>query len=228
MATGRSRGRRRVRRSGGRSANLRGAGPAVNQLPWQLPVNNDVPTEPLTEEQVRAVHDGAMRVLEEIGIEFLNDEARDVLAAAGCKTSRGGTNVRMDREFVLEKLALAPGKFTLTPRNSAHRVVVGGRHMVFANVSSPPNCTDLDRGRRVGDRASYQELLKLTQYFNCIHLSGGYPVEPVDLHPSVRHLYCLYDKLTLTDKVPHAYSLGTERVEDVMEMVRIAGGLSRF
>jgi len=32
--------------------------------------------------------------------------------------------------------------------------------------------------------------------------------------------------LTLTDKVVHAYSLGPERVDDVMEMVRIAGGLT--
>ena len=32
--------------------------------------------------------------------------------------------------------------------------------------------------------------------------------------------------LTLTDKVCHAYSLGKERVEDVIEMVKIAGGLS--
>ena len=42
----------------------------------------------------------------------------------------------------------------------------------------------------------------------------------------MRHLDCLYDKLTLTDKVVHAYSLGKERVEDVMEMVRIAGGMT--
>ena len=40
-----------------------------------------------------------------------------------------------------------------------------------------------------------------------IGVPGGYPVEPVDLHPSVRHLDCLQDKLTLTDKVAHAYSL---------------------
>ena len=78
--------RRRTRRGGGRSANLRGAGPAVRQLPWEIPVNGDAPTEPLTGEQVQAVHDGAMRVLEEIGIEFLNDEAREVLKAAGCET----------------------------------------------------------------------------------------------------------------------------------------------
>jgi trimethylamine--corrinoid protein Co-methyltransferase len=98
--------------------------------------------------------------------------------------------------------------------------------MLFGNVASPPNCSDLDRGRRVGNRESYQDFLKLTQYFNCIHLMVGYPVEPVDIHPSIRHLECLFDALTLTDKVVHAYSLGKERIEDAMEMVRIAGGLT--
>ena len=42
----------------------------------------------------------------------------------------------------------------------------------------------------------------------------------------MRHLKCLYEKLTLTDKVCHAYSLGPERVEDALEMARIASGLS--
>ena len=218
--------RARPRRAGGRKANLRGAGPAIRQLPWTIPVNHDAPTEPFGEEQVQAVHDGAMRVLEEIGIEFLNEEARETLKAAGCETSRGGTNVRMSREFVMEKVGLAPSQFTIMPRNPEREVPIGGRRMVFVNVSSPPNCSDLDRGRRVGDRESFRDLLKLTQYFNCIHMAGGYPVEPIDLHPSVRHLDCLYDKLTLTDKVAHAYSLGTARVEDAMEMVRIAGGLT--
>jgi trimethylamine--corrinoid protein Co-methyltransferase len=67
--------------------------------------------------------------------------------------------------------------------------------------------------------------MKLTSYFNCIHFAGGYPVEPVDFHAWVRHFDCFMTSW-LTDKVMHAYSLGRERVEDVMEMVRIAGGLS--
>ena len=221
-----ARQRGRGRRMGGRRGNRRGAGPAVRQLPWEIPRNRDRPTEPLTEEQVRAVHDGAMRILEEIGIEFLNEEARATLAAAGCGTSPDGANVRMDRGLVMEKVGLAPSEFTITPRNPERRIPLGGRNIVFGNVSSPPNCSDLDRGRRVGDRESYRDFLKLTQYFNCIHFAGGYPVEPVDLHPSVRHLDCLHDKLLLTDKVVHAYSLGPERVEDVMEMTRIAGGLT--
>jgi len=224
MAVNDSEGRRRARRSGGRSANRRRDG--LRQLPWEVPLNADAPTEPLAPEQVQAIHEGAMRVLEEIGIEFLNEDARGVLARAGCEVADGGTNVRMDRHLVLEKVALAPDSFSITPRNPERRITIGAGHMVFGNVSSPPNCSDLDRGRRPGNRESFRELLELTQHFNCIHFTGGYPVEPVDLHPSVRHLDCLYDKLTLTDKVAHAYSLGPERVDDAMEMVRIAGGLS--
>jgi trimethylamine---corrinoid protein Co-methyltransferase len=97
--------------------------------------------------------------------------------------------------------------------------------MCFVNVSSPPNVMALDRGCHPGDFASFRDFMRLTQYFNCIHVAGGYPVEPVDIHAGIRHLDCLYEKLTLTDKVVHAYSLGPERVEDVMEMARIASGL---
>ena len=90
----------------------------------------------------------------------------------------------------------------------------------------PPNSSNLDRGRRSGTQEDFRDLMKFTQYFNCIHFAGGYPVEPLDIHPSVRHLDCLYDKLVLTDKVVHAYALGPERVMDVVEMVRIAAGIS--
>ncbi len=215
---------RTKRRSGGRSGNARRGGPSLAQGPWAIPVNTDRPTEPLSEDGVRAIHEGAMRVLEEVGIDFLNGEAREVLKRAGCAVTE--TRVRMGRDFVMEKLRDAPASFTITPRNPDRAITIGEGRMVFGNVSSPPNCSDLDRGRRPGDRASYQDLLKLTQAFNCIHFAGGYPVEPVDIHASIRHLDCLFDKLTLTDKVAHAYCLGPERVEDVMEMVRIAAGLT--
>ncbi len=220
---------KRARRSGGRSGNKRGKGAVISQLPWQIPVNTDKPTEPLPPDGVEAVHDAAMRILEEIGIEFLNMEAVNILRDAGCNISNETSEsalIKMDRDLVMEKIALAPSEFTLTPRNPDRQIRVGGNHMTFGNVSSPPNYSNLDEGRKVGNRKAYQDFIKLTQYFNCMHFCGGYPVEPMDIHPSVRHLECLYDKLTLTDKVVHAYSLGVERVEDVMEMVRISGGLT--
>ena len=213
------------RRHGGRAGNTRRSGGfQIDQMPWRIPVNPDRPTEPLDADGVARIHDTAMRVLEEIGIEFLHDEARATLMKAGCRVE--GTNVRMGRDFVMEMLARAPASFTITPRNPDRKVTIGGRCMTFVNVSSPPNYFDLETGKVPGTRAHCADMLRLTQYFNCIHIAGGYPVEPVDIHPSVRHLDVLFDKLTLTDKVAHAYSLGRERVEDVFEMVRIAGGLS--
>ena len=214
------------KRGGGRAgaANRRGTA-AIEQMPWRLPVNTDRPTEPLSEEGVQAIHDGAMRILEDIGIEFLNEEALELFKEAGCTVN--GTNVRMGRDWVMEMMGHAPAQFDITPRNPDHRITIGGDYILFGNVGSPPNYYDLEIGKKVsGTRQQCANFLRLTQYFNCIHFVSGYPVEPVDIHASIRHLDVLYDSLTLTDKVVHAYSLGKERVEDVMEMVRIAGGMT--
>jgi len=215
----------RRRRAGGRAGNkVRAGTAAVDQMPWRLPINPDRPVEPLDAEGVQAIHRSAMRILSEIGIEFLNPDAVAILEKAGCVVN--GENVRMDEDFVMEMLGHAPESFTITPRNPDRELIIGGKHMVFVNVSSPPNAWDMERGKRSGDFETFKEFMKLTQYFNCIHIAGGYPVEPIDIHPAVRHLDCLFEKLTITDKVVHAYSLGAERVEDVMEMTRLAGGLS--
>ncbi len=215
----RSRRRRKRRETGD-------APRALEQLPWGQPRYVDPPTEPLDEEGVERIHDAAMRILEEIGVEFLHPEARQLLKEAGCAVSADSNNVRMDRDFVMEQVARAPESFTITPRNPDHRIVIGDGRVAFGQVASPPNVSDLDNGRRTGNRQDFQNLLKLAQSFNCIHINCGYPVEPVDIHPSIRHLDAVFDLLTLTDKALQPYPLGKERIEDGMEMVRIAAGLS--
>ena len=199
---------------------------AIDLMPWRLPINLDKPTEPLSEEGINAILEGAMRILEDIGIATLNDEAGEIFKSAGCSVN-GGV-VRIGREFVMEMLSKAPKTWKLTPCNSEREITVGGEFILFGNVSSPPSYWDYARRKKMpGTREICQNFLKLSQYFNCIHFVRGYPVEPVDIHPSIRHLDVLYDKLTLADKVVHAYSLGKERVKDVMEMVRIAGGTAQ-
>ena len=98
-------------------------------------------------------------------IEFINSEAKSILKKAGCKVDPNSDNVKMDRNWVMEIIKNAPNEFEIIPRNKKHKVVIGGRHMTFVNVSSPPNVMDLDRGRRPGDFESFKDLLKLTQYF---------------------------------------------------------------
>ncbi len=98
--------------------------------------------------------------------------------------------------------------------------------MTFGTVGSPPNSADIDNGRRTGNHADYRNFLKLAQYFNCIGFIAGYPVEPIDIHASIRHLEALRDMAVLTDKPFHAYSLGKERICDGIEIARIARGIT--
>ena len=106
----------RKKRAGGRAGNkIRAGSSVIDQMPWRIPVNPDRPTEPLDADGVQAIHRGAMRILRDIGIEFLNPDAVEHLRAAGCIVN--GTNVRMDEDFVMEMVARAPETFTMTPRN---------------------------------------------------------------------------------------------------------------
>ena len=183
------------------------------------------PTPAVSEDQLEAIHLASMTVLEEIGIDVLHPEARALLKAEGADVRPEGERVRFDRGLVASKIGLAPNSFTLHARNPARNVVVGGDHLAFCSVASAPNVADRDRGRRPGNRRDYQDLIRLGQTLDAVHLWGGYPVEPADIHASIRHLDALSDMLTLSDKAIHAYSLGRERNLDAIEMIRIARGI---
>ncbi|GIT08503.1 MAG: hypothetical protein CM1200mP30_21330 [Pseudomonadota bacterium] len=61
------------------------------QSHWRLPVNHDPPIEPLFGGRCSTIHNGAMDILEDIGIEFLNEEAREIFS-------------RLDAELMIQML----------------------------------------------------------------------------------------------------------------------------
>ncbi len=209
-------GRRRQRRSGA---------DGVQQLSWRRLKNPYPPVEVVSADHLEAIHETSLRVLEELGIEFLSSPARDVLKAAGADVA--GELVRFDRNLVMELVSLAPPEFTLTPRNPERAVTFGGNHIAFNSVGGPPNASDLDGGRRPGNFADYRNYIKLMQSLNILQLCGGVPVAPIDLDAETRHLDCMLTILTYSDKVWHATGLGRQRVSDAVDMLAIARGRTR-
>jgi trimethylamine--corrinoid protein Co-methyltransferase len=195
------------------------------QRPWAQPRLRYAPIEVVSADELESIHEASLRILEEIGMDFLDAEARDLLVAAGARVETGTERVRFERGLVEETVRTAPSSFTLHARNPEHDLRIGDDHLAFGCVSSPPYVSDLAGGRRVGNHADFQDLVRLAQMLDTVHFFGGYPVEPVDLHASIRHLDAFYDLLTLADKPVHAYSLGRERNGDCLEMVRIARGV---
>ena len=56
----------------------------ADQLDWAPPAYSDPPIEPIDADGITAIHNASMRVLEDIGILFLNDAALDVFTKQGC------------------------------------------------------------------------------------------------------------------------------------------------
>ena len=184
------------------------------------------PLNLISHDELELIHQAALKVLKEIGVDFLHDEARAMLKSAGADVDPASRRVRFDPDFAEAHIGLAPREFKLHARNPARDLLIGGRYVAFGTVASAPNSFDRAGGRRPGNTRDYQNFIRLGQSFDSsIHFIGGYPVEPIDLHASVRHLDALFDMLTLSDKPVHAYSLGRERNLDAIEMVRIARGL---
>ena len=160
-----------------------------------------------------------------MGINFLLDEARDILKEAGADVDPDSTRVRFDPAFIEEKIKTVPSEFSLHSRNPAHTVTMGGNRINLAVVGSPPNVSDLERGRRRGNFDDFCDLIRLAQTINVSALIGGYPVEPIDIPPDIRHLKALSAMAKLTDKPLFCYSLGRKRVQDSIEIARLARGV---
>ena len=194
----------------------------AEQPPWTQP---RLPFEPLrgvSDDELEAIHEASLRVLAETGIDFLDETARRQLVDVGCRVD--GDRVRFDPDLVMHLVSTAPAEFTMHAPSPARNLHMGGDVLTFTSVASPPFVTGLGRDRRDGNRDDYRNLIKLGQVLNAVHTVAGYPVEPMDLHPSVRHLYATHDMLTLSDKVPFVYSLSRQRNLDAIEMTRIARG----
>ncbi|MDX1576200.1 MAG: trimethylamine methyltransferase family protein [Kiloniellales bacterium] len=217
--------RRSSRRGTARADRGQRAGGGASQLAWRRLANPVPPIELLQPDQIEAIHDTSMRILEEVGMDFLHPEALALLREGGAEVAAGGERVRFDRGLIEEAMAGAPSTLRLHARNPAHHLEIGGNAINFGTVASPPNVSDLEGGRRVGNFADYCDLLRLAQSLNIVHFFSGYPVEPVDLPPETRHLDCLAAFVTLSDKAFHGYSLGRTRIRDALEIVRIARGI---
>ncbi|MFT7474397.1 MAG: trimethylamine--corrinoid protein Co-methyltransferase [Verrucomicrobiales bacterium] len=196
----------------------------MQQVPFRSVRRHFEATRVVSDDELESIHDASLIVLRDIGIDVLDEDARRLYVDAGAVAD--DDRVRFDPAMVTELIKTCPSEFTLHAPNPDHNVRIGGDNVVFTAVASPPNVSGNGEGRRTGNRSDFQNLVRLSQHFNAIHMHAGYPVEPSDIHASVRHLHATHDLLTLSDKAINVYSLGRQRNRDCLEMVRIARQVS--
>ncbi|RMF38271.1 MAG: trimethylamine methyltransferase, partial [Alphaproteobacteria bacterium] len=189
-------------------------------------LRNPFPPAPVfSEDRVEAIHETALRVLEELGIRILLPDARRLFAHAGALVDEESGMVRIGREIVEAALVTAPRRIELSAGARHRDLVLELGRLTIMSGAGAPHATDLERGRRPATFRDYCELTKLTQCFDVLHMLNPL-VEPQDEPVHLRHLAVTRAQMTLSDKFPFVYARGTPQVAQVFDMIRIARGLS--
>jgi len=179
-----------------------------------------------SQDRLEAIHDTALRVIEELGIKVLNDEARAIFRDAGARVDEATLMVNIDRELVASALQSAPSEFVLHGRGEDCNVTLGGDNVAFVCVGGAPHISDLDRGKRPATLEDTRNIIRLSEHFDVIHLQSP-NVESQDVPVHLRHYQVTESQLSLSRKPFFVYSRGSAQVEDAFAMTRIAYGLSQ-
>src|SRR5262245_38036112 len=200
--------------------------PTIPQLPFQRVRNPYPPLALLSDDQIETIHQASMRILENLGIEVMNDRALALFKDAGAQVDQTTRTVRLDRGLVDQALETTRSSYTLTSRNPERRIHLGGDTINFTLVAGPANVHDMERGRRAGNFRDYCDLVRLAQHFNSIHMLGNQVCAPIELPANSRHLDTYLANLTLTDKCFHVSAIGRGRALDGISMMAIARDLT--
>lgn len=209
------------RRSGGRDARQKLR--SDRTLTFLPPLERGLPYMDLLDpEELLRVHNYSMQILEEIGIEFRDEESISLWRGAGADVT--GQRVKIDRNLLLELVGKAPEFYTMHARNPARTVTLGGRKTIFTPAYGSPNVLDMQGKRRNSTIADFVNFAKLAYQSPAMHMTGGVLCEPMDIAVPKRHLHMNYSLIRYSDKPFMGAVTSRERAEDTVAMAKIVFG----
>ncbi|MEL0123810.1 MAG: trimethylamine methyltransferase family protein, partial [Paracoccaceae bacterium] len=177
----------------------------------------------LSSEALEIIETNAETILEEIGVNFVNNPSALALwKDAGADVQ--GERVHIPRGLARKLCATAPSRIKQHARNPDKTVEIGGNSLVCAPVYGPPFVRDLAGGRRYATIADFQKFVKLGYMSKWLHHSGGTVCEPTDVAVNKRHLDMLLAHMTLSDKPYMGSVTEPSRAQDSVDMCGILFG----
>ncbi len=182
------------------------------------------PERYFSDDQIEAIHEAALKLLETQGIKVLHAGARKIYKSADARLS--DDMVFIGREIVQAALKTAPRSFKIKGASTKRDLTYELGAQIFGPAGGCPNVVDRKNGRRPGTAADFVNATKLQQHFDAIHILGP-SAEPQDLPPHERHYLMMEAQLTLSDKPPSIYCRGHGQVMDAFNILQLARSLDQ-
>jgi len=102
----------------------------------------------LSQEEIEAIHNASLQVLEKTGIKVMSETALDILKKGGAKVDYGTNRAVLPRQLVEEALKMAPKTITYGARNPKYDFVLNNQKPHFCAGGDPPFILDWETGQR--------------------------------------------------------------------------------
>lgn len=170
----------------------------------------------LTEEQMEKIHESSLYLLENKGVVFRSDKAREILEKNGAKVD--GEVVYIPGSLVQNCLEKVPSSFRVDAINPERSVQIGGDFIIH------PAGGEVFLKKADGERIvsttiqQFSDLQKIYQACDNINMTGYQPLSPADVPMQTRGLHCLYETMLYTDKpwlAPMDYASGEDKLREL-------------
>ncbi|MDO6480644.1 trimethylamine methyltransferase family protein [Shimia thalassica] len=158
------------RRSGGRAARRAArAAPVAAEARSIKPGMSGGQYRPLSDDQVKQIHEAALEALETIGLCDAPQSGIDYLVSAGCIACDDG-RIRFPRAVVEDALGKACRDITLCGRDPQHDLHLNGTRVHFGTAGAAVNMVDVEgREYRESTVQDLHDAARITDVLNNIH-----------------------------------------------------------
>jgi trimethylamine--corrinoid protein Co-methyltransferase len=171
--------------------------------------------EALSADEVRQIHETALRVLAEVGMRIHSETARRLLLDAGSQWDDTAAVVKFPRALVESQLALSPPTFGLVTARGAPAATVGGGDLLVASGHNAVFVTDDGgRTRRPATAHDVEDFARLTRRLANLDLVG-IPAMPQDVDAELSLAHACHATWRHCDK-PLYFSPDHDRVMRVI------------
>ncbi len=180
--------------------------------------------KPLTDEAIERIHEASLSVLEDVGVEVMPSECRDIFEKAGAKIDEANNRVFIPREMVEEALDEAPSEVLMCGRDPKHDLKLGGQKVYMGTGGAAVKVLDLDHQHiRESTLADVAQIGRLTDALDNIHFYLRACVAR-DLPNELLDINTYYASITNTTKHVTVNCFTPEAVRDVAEMAAMIAG----
>lgn len=172
--------------------------------------------------EVDMLHDGACRILNELGMRIEHPQAVEILAGAGAKTVNDHT-VRIPRQLVEQSIERSPATFRIFDRQGGSMDVGSGVHLHLPGGTMTEVLEYPGWSRRPATLDDVRQFTRLADALDCIHL--GIPmVEGQDAPTGMGEILTCAETLKNTSKFSLACPVEAKANLAFVEMAKAIAG----